>query len=82
MPTRWFTQSRGRPHGCSVFDAISSKYHRVTLNRASFSIVGESVRVQSSVPTMLRRSDVKSPTGRAVLPHTAGSSELVSTGTK
>ena len=63
-------------------EATSSKYQRVTLKRASLIIVGDSVRVHSSVPTMLRRSEVKSPTGRAVFPHTAGSFESVSTGTK
>ena len=65
----------------SALEAISSKYQRVTLKRASLSIVGDRVRVHSSVPTMLRRSDVKSPNGRAVLANLDESFDVVVTGT-
>src|ERR687897_1277878 len=74
--------SRGMPQGMSGFDETSSKYHRVTLKRASLIIVGDSVRVHSSEPTMFRRSDVKSPTGLVVFPHGDVSLNSRSTGTK
>ena len=49
----------GTPHGAWGLDLISSKYQRVTFMRASLTVVGFRVRVQSSAAVSFFESCLK-----------------------
>src|SRR5215468_392979 len=69
----------GMPHPTLGFDPTSLKYQRLTLKRASLTMVGEIVRVHSNVPTVFRGEELTSRPGRPLFPQVSLKSLLVGT---